>query len=89
MATLPKPGRRKDNEHLAGAMSANRQMVELINKLINRLKRDELTTQELTFILIQIANHLAAQSHHLHAMDKIRLNYNRRSSNGAQDEEDD
>lgn len=87
MATLPKPGRRKDNEHLAGSMSANRQMVELINKLINRLKRDELTTQELTFLLIQIANQLATQSHHLHEMDKIRLNYNRRSSNGTQDDD--
>lgn len=89
MATLPKPGRRKDNEHLAGSMSANRQMVDLINKLINRLKKDELTTQELTFILIQIANHLATQVHHLHEMDKIRMNYSRRMANSSQDDDDD
>lgn len=64
-------------------------MVELINKLIIRLKKDELTTQELTFILIQIANHLATQIHHLHEMDKIRLNYNHRNTSGSQDDEDD
>jgi len=87
MATLPKPGRRKDNEHLAGSMSANRHMIELINKLINRLKQDELTTQELTFVLIQLANHLAAQSHHLHEMDKIRLNYNRRNPEKGSDDD--
>ncbi len=79
MATLPKPGRRKDNEYLAGSMASNREMIMLVNRLITRLKQDDLSMHELSLLLIQMANQLAMQSHHLHEMDKIRLNFAHKS----------
>ena len=56
-------------------MASNREMIDLVNRLIGRLKQDSLSTHELSMVLIQMANQLAMQSHHLHEMDKIRLNF--------------